>query len=166
MLHFRAACLRVANTGVKNVSLWEQAPARSVTMMLGPASRDPREKQGMKRSTERILTTHVGSLIRPESLLALGSQKTGSLNGAYAAALREAVAAVVRQQVAAGVDIVNDGEYGKSSWANYVLERIKGFEVREGRFDSRDWLGRERERFPELIEAEFGVYVKRPVQAC
>jgi 5-methyltetrahydropteroyltriglutamate--homocysteine methyltransferase len=122
----------------------------------------------MKRSTERILTTHVGSLIRPESLLALGSQKTGSLNGAsaYAAALREAVAAVVRQQVAAGVDVVNDGEYGKSSWANYVLERIKGFEVREGRFDSRDWLGRERERFPELIEAEFGVYVKRPVQAC
>jgi 5-methyltetrahydropteroyltriglutamate--homocysteine methyltransferase len=122
----------------------------------------------MKRSTERILTTHVGSIIRPESLLALARQKAASAKDAatYATALREAVADVVRRQVEAGIDIVNDGEYGKSSWANYVLERIRGFEVREGRFDSRDWLGRERERFPEMIEAEFGQYVKRPVQAC
>ena len=43
---------------------------------------------------------------------------------------------------------------------------MKGFEVREGRFDPRDWLGRERERFPELVAAEFGQYRKRPVQAC
>jgi 5-methyltetrahydropteroyltriglutamate--homocysteine methyltransferase len=122
----------------------------------------------MKHSSERILTTHVGSIIRPEALLALGNQKIGPPKdvAAYAAALHEAVAEVVRKQVAAGIDIVNDGEYGKSSWANYVLERIKGFEVREGRFDSRDWLGRERERFPEMVEAEFGQYVKRPVQAC
>jgi 5-methyltetrahydropteroyltriglutamate--homocysteine methyltransferase len=113
----------------------------------------------MKRSTERILTTHVGSLIRPQSLLAKD-------NAAYGATLREAVTEVVHRQVAAGIDIVNDGEYGKSSWANYVLERIHGFAVREGRFDPRDWLGRERERFPEMVEAEFGQYVKRPVQAC
>ena len=122
----------------------------------------------MKRSDDRILTTHVGSIIRPEALLALGSHKIGPPQdvAAYAAALRDGVREVVRKQVAAGIDIVNDGEYGKSSWANYVLERIKGFEVREGRFDSRDWLGRERERFPELVEAEFGQYMKRPVQAC
>ncbi|HVW71271.1 MAG TPA: cobalamin-independent methionine synthase II family protein [Steroidobacteraceae bacterium] len=122
----------------------------------------------MKRSSDRILTTHVGSIIRPEALLALGSQVNGPPKdrAAYEAALREAVADVVRRQVAAGIDIVNDGEYGKSSWANYVLERIKGFETREGRFDPRDWLGRERERFPEMIEAEFGTYVKRPIQAC
>jgi 5-methyltetrahydropteroyltriglutamate--homocysteine methyltransferase len=122
----------------------------------------------VKHSDERILTTHVGSIIRPEALLALGSQKSGPPKdaAAYAAALRDAVKEVVRKQVAAGIDIVNDGEYGKSSWANYVLERIKGFEVREGRFDPRDWLGRERERFPELVEAEFGQYMKRPVQAC
>jgi 5-methyltetrahydropteroyltriglutamate--homocysteine methyltransferase len=123
----------------------------------------------VKHSEERILTTHVGSIIRPESLLALGNQKIGPSKdvAAYAAALREAVADVVRKQAAVGIDIVNDGEYGKSSWANYVLERIKGFEVREGRFDSRDWLGRERDRFPEVIEAEFGGdYVKRPIQAC
>ena len=122
----------------------------------------------MKHSDDRILTTHVGSIIRPEALLALGSQKSGPPKdpAAYAAALRDGVREVVRKQVAAGIDIVNDGEYGKSSWANYVLERIKGFEVREGRFDPRDWLGRERERFPELVEAEFGQYMKRPVQAC
>jgi 5-methyltetrahydropteroyltriglutamate--homocysteine methyltransferase len=122
----------------------------------------------VKHSDDRILTTHVGSIIRPEALLALGSQKSGPPKdpAAYAAALRDGVKEVVRKQVAAGIDIVNDGEYGKSSWANYVLERIKGFEVREGRFDPRDWLGRERERFPELVEAEFGQYMKRPVQAC
>jgi len=122
----------------------------------------------VKHSVDRILTTHVGSIIRPEALLALGSQKGGPPKdpAGYAAALRDGVKEVVRKQVAAGIDIVNDGEYGKSSWANYVLERIKGFEVREGRFDPRDWLGRERERFPELVEAEFGQYMKRPVQAC
>jgi 5-methyltetrahydropteroyltriglutamate--homocysteine methyltransferase len=119
----------------------------------------------MKRSVDRILTTHVGSIIRPESLLALVSQKAGDAQ-AYAAALRDAVEDVVRRQVAVGIDIVNDGEYGKSSWANYVLERIKGFQVREGQSDPRHWLGRERERFPELVEAEFGQYVKRPTQAC
>jgi len=122
----------------------------------------------MKRSEDRILTTHVGSIIRPESLLAMASQKVGPPKdvAAYAAALQSAVKDVVARQVAAGIDIVNDGEYGKSSWANYVLERISGFQVREGRFDPRDWLGRERERFPELVEAEFGQYVKRPIQAC
>jgi 5-methyltetrahydropteroyltriglutamate--homocysteine methyltransferase len=119
----------------------------------------------MKRSVDRILTTHVGSIIRPESLLALVNQKTTDAQS-YAAALHDAVGDVVRKQVAAGIDIVNDGEYGKSSWANYVLERIKGFQVREGQFDPRHWLGRERERLPELVEAEFGQYMKRPTQAC
>ena len=123
----------------------------------------------MKRSEERILTTHVGSIVRPESLLSLGNQKIGLPKdpAVYAAELQAAVKDVVHKQVAAGIDIVNDGEFGKSSWANYVLERISGFEVREGSYDARDWLGRERERFPELVEAEFGGrYVKRPVQAC
>src|ERR1700740_2849029 len=121
----------------------------------------------MKRSDDRILTTHVGSIIRPDSLLAFVNQAGADRDPrAHAAALREAVTDVVRKQAAAGIDIVNDGEYGKSSWANYVLERIKGFQVGEGQFDPRDWLGRERERFPELVEAEFGQYMKRPTQAC
>ena len=123
----------------------------------------------MKRSEERILTTHVGSIVRPESLLSLGNQADGPPKdpAVYAAVLQAAVKEVVRKQVTAGIDIVNDGEFGKSSWANYVLERISGFEVREGSYDARNWLGRERERFPELVAAEFGgQYVKRPVQAC
>lgn len=123
----------------------------------------------MKRSDDRILTTHVGSIVRPEALLALASQKIGPPKdvAGYTVALRDAVKEVVRKQVAAGIDIVNDGEYGKSSWANYVLERISGFEERAGQFDARDWLGRERDRFPELIEAEFGAaYLTKPVQAC
>jgi 5-methyltetrahydropteroyltriglutamate--homocysteine methyltransferase len=62
----------------------------------------------MKRSVDRILTTHVGSIIRPESLLALVSQKAGDAQ-AYAAALRDAVEDVIRRQVAVGIDIVNDG---------------------------------------------------------
>jgi 5-methyltetrahydropteroyltriglutamate--homocysteine methyltransferase len=122
----------------------------------------------VKRSEDRILTTHVGSLVRPESLLTLSKLKATSVSdlAAYETALQDAVKEVVRQQVAAGIDIVNDGEFGKSSWANYVLERIKGFEEREGHFDPRNWLGRERERFPELIAEEFGTQQKRPVQAC
>lgn len=123
----------------------------------------------MKRSSDRILTTHVGSIIRPESLLALGSRKHGPPKdaAAYAEALRQAVADVVRSQVACGIDIINDGEYGKSNWANYVLERVSGFEPRPGRYDNCDWLGRERERFPDLVEQEFGQFRGRtPIQAC
>ena len=48
----------------------------------------------------------------------------------YDAALRKSVADVVKQQAEVGIDIVNDGEFGKSSWANYILERISGFEIR------------------------------------
>jgi 5-methyltetrahydropteroyltriglutamate--homocysteine methyltransferase len=123
----------------------------------------------MKHSEHRILTTHVGSIIRPDALLALGSHKNGPPEdmAAYTAALRDAVTEVVRKQVAAGIDIVNDGEYGKSSWANYVLERVSGFEAREGRYDNRNWLGRERERFPDLVDQEFAQYRGRaPLQAC
>ena len=79
----------------------------------------------MKRSDTRILTTHVGSLIRPAELLELGksSRDNAQAERRYRDALGRATEDVVRRQVDAGVDIVNDGEYGKSSWANYVLER-------------------------------------------
>src|ERR1700751_652783 len=113
----------------------------------------------MKRSDDRILTTHVGSIIRPESLLALVNQKSAATQGSetYQATLHDAVADVVRKQVAAGIDIVNDGEYGKSSWANYVLERIKGFQARPGKPTPLDWIGRDLERFPEVVEKELGM---------
>jgi 5-methyltetrahydropteroyltriglutamate--homocysteine methyltransferase len=88
----------------------------------------------MKRSTERILTTHVGSLIRPPALQEfLRAKQSGRPydEAAYQACLKESVADIVRRQAEAGVDIVSDGEFGKSiSWAQYALERLSGFERR------------------------------------
>jgi 5-methyltetrahydropteroyltriglutamate--homocysteine methyltransferase len=80
----------------------------------------------MRRSEHRILTTHVGSLIRPKALLERKDRAAGSAEQE----LRQAVADIVARQAAAGIDIVNDGEFGKSGWANYVLERVTGFEPR------------------------------------
>jgi 5-methyltetrahydropteroyltriglutamate--homocysteine methyltransferase len=79
----------------------------------------------MKRSTERILTTHTGSLPRPEDLLeALGAGTRQSSSGV----LKRAVADIVCKQVEVGVDIVNDGELSKPSYATYVKDRLSGFE--------------------------------------
>jgi 5-methyltetrahydropteroyltriglutamate--homocysteine methyltransferase len=113
----------------------------------------------MQRSHERTLTTHVGSIVRPQSMLDLASFRSGPPKDPvqYAQVVRDAVADVVQRQVAAGIDIVNDGEYGKSSWANYVLERINGFETRPGKPTPLDWVGRDRERFPEVVEKELGM---------
>jgi len=111
----------------------------------------------MKRSDDRILTTHVGSLVRPPMLLqlAVAAKERPAEQQKYDAALRAATAAVVKRQAEAGVDIVNDGEYGKSSWANYVLSRMTGFEHRpDSRYPTR-WLGRDRVRFKEFMEKEF-----------
>jgi 5-methyltetrahydropteroyltriglutamate--homocysteine methyltransferase len=112
----------------------------------------------MKRSEDRILTTHVGSIVRPKALLDLAGYKLGPPKDPahYGVVLRAAVAEVVQRQAHAGIDIVNDGEYGKSSWANYVVERMTGFEARPDRPSPLDWLGRDRERFPEVVEQEFG----------
>src|SRR5665213_1125424 len=109
----------------------------------------------MKRSERRILTTHVGSLIRPKPLLdsAKAASESPAKQADYEAALRRAVAEAVQQQAAAGLDIVNDGEYGKSSWANYILDRVTGFEIRADQLRPVYWLGRDRERFKEAIEA-------------
>jgi 5-methyltetrahydropteroyltriglutamate--homocysteine methyltransferase len=111
----------------------------------------------MKRSDERILTTHVGSIMRPQAMLTLANQGIGPPKdpARYARVLRDSVAEVVRSQAAAGIDSVNDGEYGKSSWANYVLERMTGFQRRMSEAAPMDWLGRDRERFPEVIAEEF-----------
>jgi 5-methyltetrahydropteroyltriglutamate--homocysteine methyltransferase len=88
----------------------------------------------MKRSTERILTSHVGSLIRPPELIEfLRARQEGREvdEAAFAACLTGSVAAVVRQQAETGVDVVSDGEFGKTiSWSQYALERLSGFERR------------------------------------
>ena len=83
----------------------------------------------MQRSTDRILTTHVGSLIRPPELqdfLRARQKGAGFDQAAYDRCLVEFVAAVVRQQADAGIDVVSDGEFGKAiSWSQYVLERLE-----------------------------------------
>src|SRR5262245_43127525 len=100
-----------------------------------PSDGLPRDRRdSMKRSTERILTTHVGSLVRPDALLEyLRAKRDG---GAYDAAghggvLSASVHEVGARQRRAGIDIVNDGEFGKTiSWSQYALERLSGFERR------------------------------------
>jgi len=110
----------------------------------------------MKQSTHRIPTTHAGSLSRPTDLLQL-FRELGPPEK-LEPKLTSAVAEVVRQQVDAGVDIVNDGEFGKpmsdevdyGAWATYVYQRVSGFEMRHMSADadiakslfgtSKDWL--------------------------
>jgi len=112
----------------------------------------------MKRSTDRILTTHVGSLIRPDALKAhLRAKQSGEGYDAAAheACLTEAVAEIVQQQAEAGIDVVSDGEFGKAiSWSLYALERLSGFERRQVEVGqaSRFERGADRARFHEFYE--------------
>ena len=81
-------------------------------------------------SEQRILTTHVGSLVRPDDFAALLRRRmSGNVDDReYQPALASSVSEVVEQQVEAGVDIVSDGEYGKGiGWEQYVIERLAGF---------------------------------------
>jgi 5-methyltetrahydropteroyltriglutamate--homocysteine methyltransferase len=86
----------------------------------------------MKRSEDRILTTHVGSLHRPAWLEELRGKTDERRNSdpEYQEQLRKGVDWVVQQQVDLGIDIVNDGEYSKSLWTGYEQERMTGFATR------------------------------------
>ena len=89
----------------------------------------------MNHSTDRILTTHCGSLPRPKDLLDLMKAKINGDPydaGAYAARIRSAVSEIVRQQVECGIDVPTDGEQGKQGFFAYVNERLTGFEPRPG----------------------------------
>ena len=84
----------------------------------------------MKTSTDRILTTHVGSIPRPESIRALlRARLDGQPVDAeeLAARVKSAVTDVVRQQAACGIDVVSDGEMSKTSFIAYSDERLSGF---------------------------------------
>ena len=133
----------------------------------GKMTREP--ARHMKRSTDRILTTHTGSIPRPPELLALSSSQVGAPKDPvlYAERLREAVADVVRRQIDVGIDVVNDGEFGKDSWGAYVLERVSGFERRPGELRPAEWLGRERETFAEFLAEAFPRAITGvPTEAC
>ncbi len=120
----------------------------------------------MKRSTAHILTTHVGSLIRPQALQDfLRAKQAGKAydEAAYGTCLKNAVADVVHKQAEVGIDVVSDGEFGKSiSWSQYVLERLGGFERRPIRQGGANPFTRgvDREKFAEFyaeLDAREGV---------
>ena len=103
----------------------------------------------MKRSTDRILTTHAGSMIRPPEVMALGPDTDEATRTEV---LRKAVAEVVKKQAELGVDVVSDGEFGKSSWFSYVMERLDGYEVRPVNKPEIGFLGRDESRYPDFFE--------------
>jgi 5-methyltetrahydropteroyltriglutamate--homocysteine methyltransferase len=109
----------------------------------------------MKRSKNRILTTHVGSLIRPPQLLELvrARQNGNSIDQrVYDKCLRDSVGEVVKRQAQAGIDVVNDGEFGKStSWSLYALKRLSGFELRPFSAGADTFArGADRQRFADF----------------
>jgi len=108
----------------------------------------------MKRSTDRILTTHVGSLPRPDDLRAmiLKKQQGESVDAAaFAARVKSAVGAIVRRQSEAGIDIVADGEMGRIGFIPYVNERLAGIEPSRGPAPANYWNeSREYRAFPEF----------------
>jgi 5-methyltetrahydropteroyltriglutamate--homocysteine methyltransferase len=113
----------------------------------------------MKRSTERILTTHVGSLARPEGILtSMQARAAGKVidETAFGRQVSDAVATCVRKQVEAGIDVVSDGEQGKDSFYAYARERLGGFEARDSGWQApRPW-SQEIGAFPEYYDQYFG----------
>jgi 5-methyltetrahydropteroyltriglutamate--homocysteine methyltransferase len=119
----------------------------------------------MKRSTDRILTTHTGSLPRPPDLVEMiRANEAGDLadRAAFNERVRAAVAEVVRRQAEAGLDIVNDGEAGKVGYSTYIKDRVTGF----GGTSRPTTVQAEARDFPEYTERRVGggAAIQRP--AC
>jgi len=154
------------------VVVWKAGLSPRVTACYKPAgarhgtsSARTHPQDRMQRSTDHILTTHVGSLVRPPELqdfLRARQKGAGFDEAAYDRCLTDSVAAVVRHQADAGVDVVSDGEFGKSiSWSQYVLERMSGFERRPFKPGVNTFQrGADREKFAEFyaeLDAREGV---------
>ncbi|MBV9599431.1 MAG: cobalamin-independent methionine synthase II family protein [Chloroflexi bacterium] len=111
----------------------------------------------MRRSEDRILTTHAGSLIRPPEVARFDAERRdgqGVDQSAYDAALKDAVRDVVRRQAEVGIDIVDDGEFSKSSWGTYINQRVSGFSHDANRRVPINYRGRDAERFAAFFESE------------
>jgi 5-methyltetrahydropteroyltriglutamate--homocysteine methyltransferase len=108
----------------------------------------------MQRSTERFLTTHTGSLPRPDDLIRMMYAKEEGVPvdaAALAGRVRTAVAEVVGKQAKAGVDLINDGELSKPSYATYIKDRLNGFGGTGNTFVYQDLA-----EFPRLAQRVFG----------
>jgi 5-methyltetrahydropteroyltriglutamate--homocysteine methyltransferase len=110
----------------------------------------------MKRSTDRILTTHAGSLPRPPDILQMVRAKARGEpvdEKKLAARVKEAVTEVVRKQADVGLDVIDDGEFGKPSFVTYVRDRLGGLEAHGVRPNA--WLSsREAVSFPDYYKAQ------------
>jgi 5-methyltetrahydropteroyltriglutamate--homocysteine methyltransferase len=109
----------------------------------------------VKCSTNRILTTHVGSLPRPADLLEMNDAKASGRpvdQMAWTARVKTAIVEVVRLQRESGVDIVNDGELSKSSWSSYINERLSGFTESVSQGQSALARGRDKKAFQEFYD--------------
>src|SRR5918912_2961157 len=118
----------------------------------------------MKRSDQRILTTHCGSLPRPEPLVALLAARDlrqpvdAQL---LAQTISDSVATVVRQQAATGLDVIGDGEHSKTSFSSYVAARLGGLTPlqRQSGFQGET---RDRLQFPGVYAEQQAMYAARP----
>jgi 5-methyltetrahydropteroyltriglutamate--homocysteine methyltransferase len=120
----------------------------------------------MRRSVDSILTTHTGSLPRPADLVQMMFAKEEGQavdRAALAARVRSAVAEIVRKQVASGIDVVNDVEVSKPSYATYVKDRLTGFGGQSHPLAYRDLV-----EFPEFGKRVFGDpgRARRKTPAC
>jgi 5-methyltetrahydropteroyltriglutamate--homocysteine methyltransferase len=115
----------------------------------------------MKRSSERILTTHAGSLPQPDDLREMLIAKNNGQpydQEVFAQRVRIAVAEVVQKQIDCGLDIINDGELGKPNFSRYARERLSGFIERAAKPEERPSVifGRDMVEFPEYFRKRFG----------
>jgi 5-methyltetrahydropteroyltriglutamate--homocysteine methyltransferase len=127
----------------------------------------------MQLSTDRILTTHVGSLPRPDDLFEMMLAKMDGKpvdERAYAERVRRSVADIVKEQVETGLDVVNDGEMGKPSFITYATQRLAGLEKREGTRPSPFSNTRETRDFPEYYQSTVAEQVsarrRRALMVC
>ena len=113
----------------------------------------------MKRSTDRILTTHAGSLPRPEGLRDIVAAKNAGQpydEADLSGRLERGVSEIVKQQVESAIDIVNDGELSKPGFSDYVQERMGGLEVRPSRPYASRIAGRDVSEFPGYFDETTG----------
>ena len=114
-------------------------------------------------AADRILTTHVGSLIRPPELVAYLKPLLESRpydEATFEKCLKSSVADVVRQQAAIGIDLISDGEFGKTHWYRYAIERFSGIQSRPVGPGQTYFIGKDRERFREFY-AEYDKGIPR-----
>ena len=125
----------------------------------------------MQRSTDRILTTHVGSLPRPADLHAMNVARRGGAKideATYDARVRKAVTDIVHKQAEIGIDIVADGEMSKPSFITYINERLAGFTVDSADRNQSPWAGsREVREFPDYYKPQLAnVHTKHTHYLC